>query len=356
MEAYKCCLTHKRNTDSAGLFDMERASNLCQLFDELLAGTWHPGTSICFGIEVPKIREVWAPPLRDRIVHWLWHNRWAELFMRSFIADSCACIPGRGTLYGMKRLDGHIRSATQNWSRDAFYLKCDVKNFFNTISKGLVFELLAKKIPPGWWLDLTRTIVFHDCTQDHERRGNPELLARVPPYKRLMQQPAGYGLPIGNLPSQHAANVVLNVLDQFIKHRLGVRYYVRYVDDLILLHESPQQLLAWLREIESFLAVRLDLELNPSKTIIQPISRGVDFVGHVEKPWATRLRRRTLNRALARISKIPQDQVLAAANSYLGLARQATKGRTDRIRLCRAALRRGMAVDGKFTKTSKGMA
>ena len=333
---------------------MDRGPKLCQLYDELMAGNWYPATSIRFAVEAPKIREVWAADLRDRIVHWLWHNRWAELFMRGFIADSCACIPGRGTLYGIRRLEGHIRSLTQNWSRDGFYLKCDVKNFFNTISKALVFELLAKKIPEGWWRDLTRTIVFHDCTQDHERRGNSAILERVPPYKRLTDQPAGYGLPIGNLPSQHAANVVLNVLDQFIKHRLGVRYYVRYVDDIILLHESPQQLIAWLREIESFLPARLDLELNPSKTIIQPISRGVDFVGHVSKPWATRLRRRTLNRALARIGAVPQDQLLATANSYLGLGRQANKGRTDRIRMSRIARRRGMAVDGEFTKTSKG--
>lgn len=128
------------------------------------------------------------------------------------------------------------------------------------------------------------------------------LFNQMPQHKRLAAQPAWLGLPIGNLSSQFFANVYLDALDQFCKHTLKARHYIRYVDDFVLLHELPQQLNTWLSGIEVFLST-LGARLNPSKTILQPIDRGVDFVGHVIKPWRRTTRPRSVAHALKQPSK-----------------------------------------------------
>src|SRR6185436_4131704 len=113
-------------------------------------GTYQPGPSICFVVTRPKPREVWAAAFRDRVVHHLLYNKIGPRFERSFIADSCACIKGRGTLYAIKRLESKIRSITENWKRPAYYLKCDLANFFVSIDKRVLATLLALKIKEPW--------------------------------------------------------------------------------------------------------------------------------------------------------------------------------------------------------------
>jgi len=129
-----------------------------------------------------------------------------------------------------------------------------------------------------------------------------------------------------------------------------VRHYIRYVDDFILLHESPQYLNAMRMEIEAFLAHELHVRLNPTKTILQPIERGVDFVGQEIKPWRTHTRRRTVDAAVHRVATAPAEDVFAAANSYLGLIRQASAGHRDRALVANAARRRGHPVNAALTK------
>lgn len=350
LRAYHDCRRNKRNTLTAFAFELNYEQELIRLRDELIAGTYRPGRSICFVITRPKPREVWAAQFRDRIVHWLLYNRIASRFERSFIADSCACITERGTLYGAKRLEHHVRSATQNWSQPCHYLKCDVANFFVSINKEILWQLLLPRIPEPWWQWITHLILFHDPRQDYEYHGDPALLARVPEHKRLTSWPDNHGLPIGNLSSQFFANVYMDALDQFIKHRLGCRHYVRYVDDFVLLHESPQQLNAWRHEIDAFLASRLNLILNPRKTILQPVDRGVDFVGHVIKPWHRSTRRRTVRQAIQAARKTPHPELREVANSYFGLLGQASHSHTDRQRLAKALLKRGRAVSRDLKK------
>ena len=348
--AYHAFRRGKRGTASVRAFETDWQANLVDLREDLLAGTWRPGRSICFAIARPKPREVWAALPRDRMVHHLLYRRIGHAIERTFIADSSACIPGRGTLYAARRLHAKVRSITQNGTRPAFYLKCDIQNFFVSINKNTLYELLARRIHDPWWLDLARRILFHDPREDVELQGRPEDLVRVPARKSLFSLPPHLGLPIGNLPSQFGANVLLDVLDQFAKHRLGVRYYGRYVDDFYLLHESPQQLNAWLAEISAFLPARLGLQLNPAKTILQPIERGIDFVGQVIKPHHTTLRRRTFNDALHRLEHMPPEELHASANSYLGLCRQATHSHHDRARIANLILSRGLAVNRQLTK------
>ncbi len=350
VQAYLDCRHTKRNSASAAAFEQSQESNLALLRDELIEGSYRPGRSICFVITRPKPREVWAADFRDRIVHHLLYNRIAPRFYASFISDTCACIPGRGTLCAARRLEAKVRSASENWSRPVWYLKCDLANFFVSIDKNVLWEQIAARVTEPWWLWLAGVILFHDPREDFELRGDPRLLDLVPPHKQLASQAAHLGLPIGNLSSQFFANIYLDALDQHVKHQVRARHYVRYVDDFVLLHESPQWLNAALTSIDAFLPARLGARLNPTKTILQPVARGVDFVGHVIKPWHTRTRRRTVGQAVARLSTMDAGNLFAAANSYFGLLRQANSSHADRARAALTILRRGHAVNKTFTK------
>ncbi|MFZ6726189.1 RNA-directed DNA polymerase [Undibacterium sp. MH2W] len=354
VQAYFDCRKNKRNKPSALAFEQQLECNLIQLHEELINDRYTPGKSICFVVTRPKAREVWAADFRDRIVHHLLYNKVAPRFYASFIADSCACIPGRGTLYAANRLDAKIRSASQNWSKPTYYLKCDLANFFVSIDKRVLQTQLDQRITEPFWQRLTHTILWHDPRQNVEIRGEKELLAKVPQHKRLTEQPAHLGLPIGNLSSQFFANVYLNALDQFIKHRIGARHYIRYVDDFVLLHNSTDWLNTALADIAAWLPATLGARLNNSKTILQPVARGVDFVGHVIRPWHTTTRKRTAMEAAHRIKTAKQSDVFTMTNSYLGLIRQATASHQHQTLIVKAAMRRGFAVKSDLTKIYRG--
>lgn len=350
VRAYFDCRRTKRNTRNALEFEQDLEHNLGCLYGDLLDGSYRPGRSICFVVTRPKPREVWAADFRDRIVHHLLYNHIGARFENAFIANSYACIKGRGTLRAAESLESMIRSITRNWSRPAYYLKCDLSNFFVSIDKKILRELLLAKIPESFWAWLTELVLMHDPRSDFEFRGDPKLLEKVPPHKRLMEQPAHLGLPIGNLSSQFFANVYLDVLDQRAKHNLKAKYYIRYVDDFLFLDESPARLNEILADVAAFLPARLIVRLNPRKTILQPIDRGVDFVGHVVKPWNRATRKRTLNEGLRRVGEAPAADVHVLANSYFGLLRQAPASHNDRAQLANVVRSRGHAVNRQLTK------
>jgi len=350
VQAYYDCRRSKRNSDSALAFEMDLERNLIQLHDDLVTGTYRPGRSICFVVTRPKAREVWAAAFRDRVAHHLLYNHIGPRIESSFIADSCACIKGRGTLYAAKRLESKIRSASENWSNPVFYLKLDLANFFVAIDKQVLRKQLADRITEPWWLALAEQILMHDPREDYEVRSPAHLFNRVPQHKRLTAQPAHLGLPIGNLSSQFFANVYLDALDQFAKHQLKAKHYIRYVDDFVFLHESPQQLNQWLAQVEAFLP-SLGARLNPAKTILQPVDRGVDFVGHVIKPWRRTTRKRSLAQALKRTATAPAEDLRETANSYFGLLSQASHSQKDRAALANVVLKRGNTVNAALTKT-----
>ena len=349
--AYFDCRRAKRNTGSALEFEQDLERNLSRLYEELADGAYRPGRSICFVITRPKPREVWAAEFRDRVVHHLLYNHIGPRFERSFIVDTFACIKGRGTLRAAEGLESKIRSVTQNWSRSAYCLKCDLANFFVSIDKPILLELLLAKVREPFWRELTELVLMHDPRSDYEYRGDPTMMGLVPHHKRLLEQASHLGLPIGNLSSQFFANVYLDVLDQHAKHQLRARHYVRYVDDFVFLHESPERLNEILADVTAFLPAQLGARINPRKTILQPIDRGVDFVGQVIKPWRRETRKRTRNEALRRVAETPGRDLMPVANSYFGLLRQATASHQDRAQLANLLRSLGKAVDRDLTKT-----
>lgn len=354
MHAYLCCRRNKRGKDAARAFEHHQEQLLFEIFQALREGTYRPERAICFVVTRPKPREIWRSTFRDRVVHHFYFNRVAPRFHAAFIADSCASIHGRGTLYAAERLEHHVRSCSHNWGHRAFYLKCDLANFFVAIHKPTLHDLLAKRIHEPWLMDLGDRILFHDPRVGALMHSSPAMMALVPPHKSLLNQPADLGLPIGNLSSQFFANVYLDVLDQFVKHRLHCKHYVRYVDDFILVHESAQWLNEAKEQIEQLLAKRLGAKLNPTKTVLQPVEHGIDFVGQVLKPWYRRLRPRTFHQALARVAEIDDANLFTTANSYFGLLTQATHSHLDRARLANIVRARGHAVNWDLTKTYSG--
>jgi len=349
-QAWFDCRRTKRSSESAQAFERHAEQHLVALQEQLFSRAWRPGRSFCFVVTQPRCREVWAAPFRDRIVHWLLYNKIAARFVSSFVHTSTACIPGRGTLFAAQQLEHQVRSLTQNWTHPAHYLKCDLANFFVSIDKHVLWAELERRIPEPFWRDLAHTVLFHDPRADYELRCPKPLLERVPPHKRLVNAPADTGLPIGNLSSQFFANVLLNVLDQHVKHQLRIRHYGRYVDDFYLLHEDPAHLNACRVGLEAWLPARLHLHLNPRKTVLQPVDRGIDFVGQVVRPWHRATRPRTVERAIGRLRFVDRADVFTVGNSYLGLVGQASHPHRERTRIVKVLLKRGHVAKGDFSK------
>lgn len=354
-EAYFDCRKGKRNTFNASAFEENLESNVIELHRELAEDRYEPGRHICFVVQYPQIREIWAADFRDRVVQTLFYNRYRERFHSRFIHDSYACIPGKGALRGAQRLGDFCRRATQNWSQPCYYLKADVANFFVAIDKDVLYEALLEVVKEEEWQRLAYTILYNDPREGVHIKGNKKLLSLVPHRKSLFRCEANKGLPIGNLTSQFFANVYLNKLDQFVKHELKCKYYVRYVDDFVILDKDPGKLNDIYDAANTFLGESLGLSLHNNKKRIAPLEQGVDFVGYVIKPHRIQLRRRVisnLNRKLERFiseEDLTYEDYAPSLNSYLGFLRQAS-GYRKRCCIRDRLLFRGIEMDEKLTK------
>lgn len=347
LAAYLDCRRRKRNKQSALAFEANLPRNIYTLTQELNDGSYAIGPSRCFVVTKPAPREVWAASFRDRVVHHVLYNRMAPVFIPTFSAASSACLPGRGTLYGSRRLERFIRRGTQNWQKEMYFVQMDISNFFVSIQKDILSRLHAKKITCAWTRQLAEQILRHDPTQDYVLSGDHALLDLVPPHKSLFNTHPCMGLPIGNLPSQFDANIYMDVLDQYVQHKIKPFGYVRYVDDFVLVDHDIELIKDAKDDIEQFLWEQLLLTLNPTKTKIGSVRQGVDFVGRVIQPHRTTPRPRLERNAMQAI-KTGQSTAQGITSS-LGLMRQ-SKSHYARLRVCREALRQGYVVDTRGTK------
>ena len=299
MRQYQACRRGKRNTVNALHFEAAQELKLLALRDDLVARSYRPGRSVCFFVRRPKLREIFAADFRDRVVHHVLVHHLERLWEPVFIHDSYACRRGRGVHAGVARLQQFMRQATANGTRQAWYLQLDVRNYFMSIDKACLFDMLRARLDERKPCDaqalwLCEQLVFHDCTEAPLFKGHRGLLDQLPPHKTLFKAAPGKGLPIGNLNSQFFANVYLNALDQFVKHELKCRWYLRYCDDFVLLAASPEQLRQWQQRIRQFLAERLMLQLNDSRQRLRPIADGADFLGYIVRPTHLLVRRRVV--------------------------------------------------------------
>ncbi len=241
-QAYLACRKRKRGTINALSFEQDLLENLFALGETLRAGNYRPARSVCFVTKQPKLREIFAADFADRVVHHLLVPRLEAVFEPRFIHDSFACRKGKGTHAAVYRLREFMNRAARGGRQVAWFLQLDIRSFFVSIDKEILFSIIERHVKDREILDLTRRIIVHDRTANFVYKGEPELLLRIPRHKTLFHAPKAKGLPIGNLTSQFIANVYLNELDQFVKHTLKARNYLRYVDDFVFLHESRKVL------------------------------------------------------------------------------------------------------------------
>ena len=307
--AYLDARRHKRRMPYQQKFEGNLASNLYVLCRELWTRTYRPRPSTCFIITDPKQREVFAADFRDRIVHHLYYNYTHELFERTFIADSCSCIKGRGTHYGISRLKDHIRSESRGFTRECWVMKMDIKGYFMHIDRSRLLEIatgtlrrLSRREPYASALDLdfvlylTRLIVTLDPLDGCRIAGRPSDWNGLPDDKSLFKTRPGCGLPIGNLTSQLFSNVYLGEFDRFMKREMGCRHYGRYVDDSYVVSCDRRWLEGLVPQAETFLRERLGLELHRGKLRIDNVYTGVEFVGAFLRPHTTYIARGSLGR------------------------------------------------------------
>ena len=265
--------------------------------------TYQPKRSICFIVTYPKVREIFAADFADRIIHHLLVSEIEPYFERAFIHHSFACRKGKGTHQAVKTLYLSLNKVTKNHTRNAFYGQFDIESFFTTIDKQVLYLIVEAKISKlkrhQTWkneiLYLLKIIVFHNPTDNYLIKGRRSLYKQLPIQKSLFGVAKGKGLPIGNLTSQFFANVYLDPLDQFIKRELKVKYYFRYVDDLVLLSPNLDQIKKWRGLISRFLADKLKLKLHSQKDKYGSVYQGIDFVGYVIKPKYILSRQRVVN-------------------------------------------------------------
>ena len=277
---YRTCRRNKRNTLNQLRFELDAEGELLELQGELREHTYRPGRSICFVTDGPKPREVFAADFRDRIVHHLLVSRLDPVFEPAFIHDSYACRKGKGVLAASDRLMEFLRRITANGQRPAWALKLDVASFFPSIDKQTLYAIIARRVrdPELRWLTRDDSLSRPDRRLPLQARAATCAAARPRPATRSRRRRASSatdnerGLPIGNLTSQFWANVYLNELDQFVKRELKCRYYVRYVDDLVLLDSRPETLAAGGMQLRRLSATRLKLRLRESDAAPQPVA------------------------------------------------------------------------------------
>ncbi|MFA5197388.1 MAG: reverse transcriptase/maturase family protein [Patescibacteria group bacterium] len=319
-QAYLKCRRRKRKTINALKFEYELENNLYNLMTELKARTYKPNRSTCFVVTDPTVREIFAADFRDRVVHHLFVTELDDIAEASFSFDSFACRKDKGTHAAVKRLRFFIPKVTRNNKEQAYCLQLDVSAFFMTIDHNILFNLVKKYLNraqrDNLWKDemfwLAKIIIYSKATGNFVVKGKKENFALLPKGKSLFEAGKYKGLPIGNLTSQFFANLYMNEVDQFIKRSLKHKYFIRYVDDLLILNRSEAKLKKTMVEIDRFLNEKLGLALKNEKTKLRNINRGIDFLGYYIKPGYTLIRKRVVKRMWAKISLIqrtmPQNQ------------------------------------------------
>ena len=262
---------------------------------ELKNKTYQHSDYTSFCITDPKSRHIHKACVRDRIVHHAIYRVLYPIFNPIFVDDSYSCRNKKGTHKAVKRLEKFSRIVSKNYTKPCWTLKCDIKKYFSSVNHQVLYDLIKRNLKDKQVLWLISEIIssFHSEIQRERER-----------VKR--------GVPIGNLTSQLFANIYLNELDQFVKHRLKVKFYVSYCDEFVILENDLVELEKLIPEIKYFLYSKLKLELHPNKIIIRKLNQGIDFLGYVVLPHYRVLRTKTKRRMLKKANE-------GNMQSYLGL-------------------------------------
>ena len=342
LEAYMVCRKNKAWTEAAIAFEIHYERELLALRDEIGRGEYKPQPSITFLVEWPTLREVFAAMFRDRIVQTWIAMRLEPLFEAQFIDESFNCRKGKGTLAAVKRLQEAIREKSENYTRDCWVLKYDLKGFFMSIDRRKVTDKLLAFIRERYkgedmepLLYLSEITLMNSPAEGCIVKGDPRGWQNLAPNKSLFTVPEGHGLPIGNITSQMLANFDLDGTDHFIKEILGL-FLDRYVDDTALVDNDKERLLQAMPKIREHLWETAGVLVNPKKYYLQHYTKGVKFLGMVIKKDRLYIANRTLGKAMCRLHnfnrmaeekgaaycKANAEHFVSSINSYLGFMRQ----------------------------------
>lgn len=317
-QAYLNARKSKRYRDEVMKFSFNLEENLMDLREELLNKTYSIGGYREFFVYEPKKRLIMALPFRDRVVQWAIYQLVNPIFDNMYIFDSYGCRVNKGTHKAVKRLHYWLKQVG-NKDKKYYYLKLDVSKYFYRVDHKVLIDILRKRIADKNLLWLLETIINYD-----EISFGLKLNGNVDNEEDRIK---GKGMPIGNLTSQMFANLYLNELDQYCKRTLGIHFYVRYMDDVIILSDDKKKLHEYKNLIQVFLEDKLKLNLN-NKTAIRPISLGVEFVGYRLWPTHVKIRKKTalkMKRRLKYVKKqferkeLTLDKVNATVQSYMGI-------------------------------------
>lgn len=300
-EAWQEFIRGKRKKKDVQEFMLRLGDEIAELHADLVSGRYTHDFYAHFRINDPKPRDIHKASVRDRLLHHAIHRKLYPFFARTFIADSFSCQTGKGLHRAIERFRAVARKVSRNGTRTCWILKCDIRKFFASIDHKILIGILERRIADRRLIGLLGNIIgsFHS----------------VP----------GRGIPLGNLTSQLFANVYMNELDQFVKHELRMRYYIRYADDFVFLSQSRGELLRCLPKIAAFLHGPLNIGLHPDKVFVKTLASGVDFLGWIHFARYRVLRTKVKRRMLKGVRKLPKNERL---QSYLGLIRHGNAYRT----------------------------
>jgi len=350
--AYFDARRNKRNTINALAFEINFESNLFNLYEEIITGKYKIKPSICFINFSPVQREIFAADFRDRVVHHLLYNYISPIFEKTFINDSYSCRKGKGTHYGIKRLNKFIRSCSENYLKDCYILKLDISGYFMAMNRTLLYEKVRNVLHSydrtidfnlSTVLNLIKKVIYNDPTKNCSIKGKKSDWTGLPKTKSLFYANENCGLPIGNLTSQLFGNVYMNEFDHFVKKELGIKYYGRYVDDFVIVHQNKDYLKSLIPKIRNYLQKELHLQLHPNKIYLQHFSKGVQFLGVIIKPYRIYVSKRTKGNFYAMIHKWnaiinskncltekEKTMFFCSVNSYLGIMKHYKTGNLRR--------------------------
>jgi retron-type reverse transcriptase len=313
--AFRKAKLGKSKRDYVIKFEADLENNLKSLQEELLNKTYSLGSLKKFVIRDPKTRKIHASIFRDRIVHHAIINILNPIYNKIFIYDSFASRKNKGSQKAIERFESFVRKVSSNGkliknsfnnnSIKGYVLKADFRHYFDSVSQEVLINILRKKI-------------------DDE-----DLIWLIKKVLENFEISKGIGMPLGNYTSQFFANVYLNELDYYVKHVLKAKYYIRYVDDFVILHKNKKRLEYFLEHINSFLPF-LKIKLHPDKTEIIPLSKGVTFLGYriffhdrLLKKINVRyfLKKLEKNRLLFNNKEITEEQLESMINGWMGYAK-----------------------------------
>lgn len=306
LEAWKEFEKGKKKRKDVQEFSMCLIDNIFSLHQDLLHHTYKHGGYQAFKINDPKPRDIHKASVKDRLLHHAIHRKLYPFFDKTFIADSYSCRENKGMHKAINKFREYANKTSKNNTKTCWILKCDIKKFFASIDHEILIKILSEYIPDKNIIWLLENIVESFSTENK----------------------ISTGLPLGNLTSQLFVNIYMNKFDQFVKHKMKAKYYIRYADDFVILSENKKQLENSILEINKFLVEELKLKLHPDKVFIKTFSSGVDFLGMVNFPRHKVLRTKTKRRMLKKIKNkkldlknnlISESHFYQSLQSYLGV-------------------------------------